>query len=157
MLVANILATLEQASFSKANMTVQSINGTPSLILSFMADGATATDSHEIMKLRKALAQPLVVTGPDLEQQLVSHLGHSVDELISVITDLKKAQNATTNTKPNKNAKAASVNRASTPKSAARTTSQEAVQTENVSDVEGETTQKAEQQVSQVSISDFSL
>ena len=93
MLVANILATLEQASLSKAVMTIQSVNGSPSLILSLIADGATVADSQKVMELRKTLAQPLVVSGQDLEEQLVEFLGHSVDELISVTTDLKKEQN----------------------------------------------------------------
>ena len=96
MLVANILATLEQASLSKAVMTIQSVNGSPSLILSFIADGATVADSQKVMELRKTLAQPLVVSGQDLEEQLVEFLGHSVDELISVTTDLKKEQNIKT-------------------------------------------------------------
>lgn len=162
MLVANILATLEQASLSKAVMTVQNVNGTPSLILSFIADGATVTDSQKVMELRKALAQPLVVTGQDLEEQLVEFLGHSADELISVTSDLKKEQSAKTKTQPKTKTKAASGKGAATPKSpdtttTATATNQETTQADQTPAVAKEPAQEAAQQVSQISMSDFSL
>ncbi len=158
MLVANILAILEQASLSKAVMTVQNVNGTPSLILSFIADRATVTDSHKVMGLRKTLAQPLVVTGQDLEEQLIEFLGHSADELISVITVLKKEQNK----QPKQKAKTASGKGAAATKSPDSTatktaTSQETTQADQTPTAVEEPAQNAAQQVSQISMLNFSL
>ncbi|AIW22456.1 hypothetical protein F0267_02100 [Vibrio coralliilyticus] len=162
MLVANILATLEQASLSKAVMTVQCVNGTPSLILSFIADGATVTDSQKVMELRKTLAQPLVVTGQDLEEQLVGHLGHSADELISITTDLKKEQGSKAKNQPKQKANTASSKGATVTKSPESTatdtaTNQESIQADQTPAAVDEPAQNAAQQVSQISMSDFSL
>lgn len=101
MLIANILKTLEQSSLSKATMTIQNVNGVPSLILSFVSDSVTATDSDKVMELRKLLASPLVVTGQDLEIQLTEHLAHSFDDLLSTTKEIKKAQQVKVNKKAN--------------------------------------------------------
>ncbi len=106
MLSATIFDILNQAQLDECHIKFRLVNKTPTVVIQFVKEGATANDNDKVQELRKALATPLFsqyqVT-EEIDSLIIADLGHAVEELtdsVSAIVTEQSKQEKSKKAKP---------------------------------------------------------